>query len=82
MMINLVVLPLFKSLDAPLIILAICAHIYYAGIMLNVLATYYAHNHAGIIGSSLAHEPNICMSSCISLCMHMGLDTVYYDLLH
>ena len=31
--------------------LAICA--YYAGIMLNAFATYYAHNYAGIIGSSL-----------------------------
>ena len=31
--------------------LAICA--YYAGIMLNVFATYYAHNYAGIIASSL-----------------------------
>ena len=31
--------------------LVICA--YYAGIMLNVFATYYGHNYAGIIGSSL-----------------------------
>ena len=31
--------------------LAICA--YYAGIVLNTFTTYYAHNHAGIIGSSL-----------------------------
>ena len=31
--------------------LAICA--YYAGIMLNAFATYYAHNYASIIGSSL-----------------------------
>ena len=33
--------------------LAICA--YYAGIMSNAFATYYAHNYAGIIGSSLQH---------------------------
>ena len=26
---------------------------YYAGIMLNAFATYYAHNYAGIINSSL-----------------------------
>ena len=32
--------------------LAICA--YYASIMLNVIATYNAHNYAGIIGSSLS----------------------------
>ena len=31
--------------------LAICA--YYTGIMLNAFATYYAHNYAGIISSSL-----------------------------
>ena len=31
--------------------LKIC--VYYAGIMLNVFATYYAHNYAGIVGSSL-----------------------------
>ena len=31
--------------------LAICA--YYAGIMLNAFATYYAHYYAGIVGSSL-----------------------------
>ena len=35
--------------------LAICA--YYAGIMLNAFATYYAHNYAGIIGSSLPMMP-------------------------
>ena len=32
--------------------LAICA--YYAGITLNAFATYFAHNYAGIIGSSLS----------------------------
>ena len=32
--------------------LAVCA--YYAGIMLHAFAAYYAHNYAGIIGSSLA----------------------------
>ena len=38
--------------------LAICAYYagncaYYAGIVLNAFATCYAHNYAGIIGSSL-----------------------------
>ena len=31
--------------------LASCA--YYAGIILNAFATYYAHNDAGTVGSSL-----------------------------
>ena len=30
---------------------------YYAGIKLNAFATYYAHNYAGIIGSSLQFPP-------------------------
>ena len=28
---------------------------YYAGIMLNAFATYYAHNYAGTIGPSLIY---------------------------
>ena len=30
---------------------------YYAGIMLNTFATYYAQNYAGIIGSNLLNSP-------------------------
>ena len=37
--------------------LAICA--YYDGIMLNAFAIYYAHNYAGIIGSSLPLHHNL-----------------------
>ena len=37
--------------------------IYYAGIMLNAFATYYAHNYASIIGSSLlANYASIILS--------------------
>ena len=43
--------------------LAICA--YYAGIMLNSFATYYAHNYAGIIGSSL-----VCVCVCVCVCVY------------
>ena len=54
--------------------LAICA--YYAGIMLNVFATYYAHNCAGIIGSSLlavqAYLPWMLTNNCLVIvCMDM-----------
>ena len=35
------------------VVLAICA--YYAGIMPNAFATYYADNYPGIIGSSIVH---------------------------
>ena len=31
-------------------------------IMLNAFATYYAHNYAGIIGSSLVHSPYLLTS--------------------
>ena len=41
--------------------LAICA--YYAGIMINAFATYYAHNYASIIGSSL-----VCVCVCVCAC--------------
>ena len=37
------------------VMLSICA--YYAGIMLNAFGNYYAHNYAGIIGSSLLPTP-------------------------
>ena len=40
-----------SAFTALLIMMAICA--YYAGIMLNALATYCAHNYASIICSSL-----------------------------
>ena len=36
--------------------------LYYAGIMLNAFATYYAHNYAGIIGSSLIYSSYIYRS--------------------
>ena len=47
---------------------------YYTGITLNAFATYYAHNYAGIIGSSLAyamHMLYITLGKVCSLQMHM-----------
>ena len=54
--------------------LAICA--YYAGIMLNAFGTYYAHNYAGIIGSSL----QVCMQP--SSFIRLLTNTVWHKNLH
>ena len=53
--------------------LAICA--YYAGIMLNAFAAYYAHNYAGIIGSSLllAYSMTMCLDPFIKYNVHYNM---------
>ena len=62
------------------VIQAICA--YYAGIMLNGFATYYAHNYAGIIGSSLVLIQSTLTSNLVTIHVQQCANSAMLLMLH